>query len=308
LFDLHKYLFERHKNAAGSLHTFDPSFNNKLKIMKKTILITGASSGIGKATAILFQKKGWNVIATMRKPEEERELSTLENVLVTHLDVTDAETITKAVALGIGQFGKIDVLLNNAGYGAYGPLEATPIEKIERQFGTNVIGLLNTTKAVLGHFRQNKSGVIINISSVGGKITFPLGTLYHGTKFAVEGISEALHYEMNAIGVKVRIVEPGMVATDFGGRSFDFNNDETLAEYQGLVQGVFAGFGSAQESASTAASIAEVIYRAATDDSDQLRYPAGKDAEMLLSKRQAENDETFLKDIKNQFATRPAAQ
>lgn len=276
--------------------------------MNKTILITGASSGIGKATALLFQKNGWNVIATMRKPEEERKLSLLENVFVTRLDVTDTDSIAQAVALGIKQFGKIDALLNNAGYGAYGPLEATPLDKIERQFGTNVIGLLNTTKAVLPHFRQNKSGVIINISSMGGKITFPLGTLYHGTKFAVEGLSEALHYEMNAIGVKVKIVEPGMVATDFGGRSFDFNNDESLTEYQSLVQSVFAGFGAAQESASTPADIAEVIYQSATDNSDKLRYPAGKGAEMLLGKRKAEDDDTFLRDVKNQYTQQSVAK
>jgi NADP-dependent 3-hydroxy acid dehydrogenase YdfG len=270
--------------------------------MKKTILITGASSGIGKATAILFQKNGWNVIATMRKTEDGKELLQLQNVLVARLDVTDTSSITNAVTLGIEKFGRIDALLNNAGYGAYGPLEATPVEKIERQFATNVIGLLNTTKGVLAHFRENQSGTIINISSIGGKITFPLGSLYHGTKFAVEGISEALHYEMNAIGVKVKIIEPGMVATDFGGRSFDFNNNETLTEYQGLVQAVFAGFGAAQGSGSTADEIAEVIYRAATDDSAQLRYPAGEDAEALVAKRKTEDDETFLGDIKSQFA------
>lgn len=269
--------------------------------MKKTILITGASSGIGKATAILFQNKGWNVIATMRKPEDERELVKLENVLVTRIDVTDVDSITKAVAQGIEKFGKIDALLNNAGYGAYGPLEATPLDKIERQFSTNVMGVLNTTKAVLEHFRTNKSGVIINISSIGGKITFPLGTLYHGTKFAVEGLSEALHYEMMAIGVKVKIIEPGMVLTDFGGRSFDFNNNESLTEYQGLVQDVFTWFGSVQQSGSPASAIAEVIYSAATDNSDQLRYAAGKDAEMILAKRQAETDDVFITDMRTQI-------
>jgi short-subunit dehydrogenase len=109
------------------------------------------------------------------------------------------------------------------------------MEKIRRQFDVNVIGLLETTKAVLPHFRANKEGIIINISSIGGKITFPLGTLYHGTKFAVEGRSEALSFEMEAIGVKVKIVEPGAIRTDFAGRSSDFNNDESMAEYQDIV-------------------------------------------------------------------------
>lgn len=266
--------------------------------MKKTILITGASSGIGKATAILFHQNDWNVIATMRKPEDEKELGQLENILVTHLDVTDSISITNAVNLGISRFGKIDVLLNNAGYGVYGPLEATSVSKIEQQFATNVLGLLNVTKAVIPHFRKNRSGTIINISSMGGKITFPLGTLYHGTKFAVEGISESLHYEMDAIGVKVKLIEPGMVNTDFSGRSLDFNNDEALTEYQDLIKSVFEQFGTAQQSASPASTIAEVIYEAATDNLEQVRYVAGLDSEVLLDKRNKEEDKSFFSFIK----------
>ena len=196
--------------------------------MNKTILITGASSGIGKETAKFFQSKWWNVIATMRNPENETELKQLENVLVTKLDVLDLNSIDSAISQGINQFGGIDVLLNNAGYGAYGPLEAFSRDKILRQFNTNVIGLLDVTKAVLPHFRQMRKGIIINISSIGGKMTFPLGSLYHGTKFAVEGISESLHYEVEQFGGKVKIIEPGMIATDFGGRSFDFNNEISL--------------------------------------------------------------------------------
>jgi NADP-dependent 3-hydroxy acid dehydrogenase YdfG len=168
----------------------------------KTILITGASSGIGKETAKLFQSKGWNVVATMRNPETETELGELENTLVAKLDVLDPSSIDHAVKEGIARFGQIDVLLNNAGYGAYGVLESFSREQIIRQFDTNVIGLLDVTKALLPHFRSNKSGIIINVSSIGGKMSFPLGTLYHGTKFAVEGISESLRYEVEEFGGK----------------------------------------------------------------------------------------------------------
>ena len=145
--------------------------------MRKTILITGASSGIGKATAKLFQLRGWNVIASMRNPEIETELIELENVHIAKLDVLDLDSIHRTIEDGIQHFGNIDVLVNNAGYGAYGPLESFNRDNIIRQFNTNVIGLLDVTKMVLPHFRQNKKGIIINISSIGGKMTFPLGSL-----------------------------------------------------------------------------------------------------------------------------------
>jgi NADP-dependent 3-hydroxy acid dehydrogenase YdfG len=269
--------------------------------MSSTILITGASSGIGKATAKLFQANGWNVIATMRSPDDEQELNTLDNVLVTRLDVTDSESIETAVNVGLSRFGNIDVLLNNAGYGAYGPLEAFSMERIERQFDTNVIGLLATIKAVIPHFRANAAGCIINISSIGGQITFPLGSLYHGSKFAVEGLSESLHYELGAFGVKVKIVQPGMIKTDFGGRSFDFCNDESMGEYQGTVQKLFAAFGGAGANASEPELVAGVIWQAATDGCDTLRYRAGADAVELLDRRKAESDESFIGGMKTQI-------
>ncbi len=273
--------------------------------MSKTILITGASSGIGKATTKHFQSNGWNVVATMRTPEKEEELTELENVLVTKLDVVDLESTKQAVEAGIELFGKIDVLLNNAGYGAYGLLEAFPRENIVRQFNTNVIGLLDVTRAVLPHFRSNQSGIIINISSIGGKMTFPLGSLYHGTKFAVEGISEALSYETEAIGVTVKIVEPGMIATDFSGRSFDFQNDPELLEYQEIVEKIMQVFATGTGAQpSPPQLVAEVIYDAATDGSDQLRYRAGADAHQLLDARKALGDDVFMQNIKNQFQLR----
>ncbi len=267
----------------------------------KTMLITGASSGIGKATAKHFQAHGWNVIATMRSPDKETELNTLDNVLVTKLDVTDQASIDAAVSEGLARFGAIDVLVNNAGYGAYGPLEAFSMDRIGRQFDTNVIGLLATTKAVLPHMRAAKAGTIVNISSIGGKMTFPLGTLYHGTKFAVEGLSEALHYELEPLGVRVKIVEPGMIKTDFGGRSFDFQNDESLADYQELVGKVFAAFAATGDTASEASVVADVIWTAVTDGTAKLRYTAGEDAAQFMANRKALDDETFIAGIKGQF-------
>jgi len=274
-------------------------FNSKK--MKKTILITGASSGIGKETAKLFQSKGWNVIATMRNPERETELLQLPNVLVTKLDVLDFDSIQKAFAEGIHKFGSIDVLLNNAGYGAYGPLEAFSRDKILRQFNTNVIGLLDVTKTIMPHFRQNKKGIIINISSIGGKMTFPLGSLYHGTKFAVEGISESLNYEVVQFGGQVKIIEPGMIATDFAGRSFDFSNDDSMAEYQNIVAALMTALPVMAQNASPATVVAEVIFEAATDGKNQLRYTAGEDAKILVANRQQYDDATFIGGIKSQF-------
>jgi NAD(P)-dependent dehydrogenase (short-subunit alcohol dehydrogenase family) len=260
----------------------------------KTILITGASTGIGKATALYFQRHDWNVIATMRNPEHGGELQALDHVLVGTLDVTKPDSIHQAVNAGIERFRSIDVLVNNAGFGAYGPLEATSMETVRRQFDTNVIGLLETTKAVIPHFRAQHSGVIVNISSIGGKVTFPLGTLYHGTKFAVEGISESLSYEMQAIGVKVKIVEPGAIKTDFATRSFAFSNDESLTEYQKTVRGLMAAVEPLMANGADPAVVAEVIYKAATDGSDQLRYPAGNDAQPMLDRRRSQDDHTFL--------------
>lgn len=269
--------------------------------MRKAILITGTSSGLGRAAAILFQARGWNVVATMRSPEKEAALAALENVLVTRLDVQDASSIQSAVAAGIARFGRIDALLNNAGYGAYGPLEVTPFEKIRRQFDINVLGLMATTQAVLPHFRANRSGMVLNISSIGGRLAFPLGALYHGTKFAVEGLSEALQYELAPLGIAVKVIEPGGIKTDFAGRSFDFSNDGTIAEYQPLVQSLFSVMGPMMEHASAPETIAEVIYEAATDCTDRLRYAAGTDAVDILGSRAAVDDATFFAGMKARF-------
>jgi NAD(P)-dependent dehydrogenase (short-subunit alcohol dehydrogenase family) len=271
--------------------------------MPQTVLITGASSGIGKASATLFADRGWNVVATMRNPDDGAELAGRDNVLVARLDLLDSDSIAAAVAEGLERFGAIDVLLNNAGYGAYGPLEATSMQVVRRQFDVNLFGLIETIQAVLPSMRAQRSGVIVNVSSVGGRITYPLGTLYHGSKWAVEGVSEALHYELAPLGIRVKIVEPGGVNTDFGGRSFVFTTNPELTDYQPLVDMAAAALEAESPSGNQEPEgVAEVIFTAATDGSMQLRYISGDGAKALLANRySSEQDEQFVAGLRAQF-------
>lgn len=269
--------------------------------MKKTVLITGASSGIGKGTAKYFQEKGWNVVATMRTPENEEELTQLDGVLVTRLDVTDLESIDQAIAKGVEEFGQIDVFVNNAGYGAFGPLESFSREAMLRQVNTNLIGVMDTTRAILPHFRANQSGLIINVSSVGGRVSLPFNSLYHATKFGLEGLTESLVFELSAFGGMAKLIEPGGVATDFLGRSFDFSNDENLTEYQPMMQKMMQAIqnlGADSANKATPADAAEVIYEAATDGSDQIRYLVGADAPGYLSAKFDHTDEVYIANVK----------
>jgi NAD(P)-dependent dehydrogenase (short-subunit alcohol dehydrogenase family) len=263
-----------------------------------TILITGASGGIGQEVVKLFHQRGWNVVATMRSPGKAGELAELPNVLVTKLDVTDADTIDAAVRAGIERFGAIDVLVNNAGYGVYAPLEAISSKTIREQFEVNVFGYLDTIKGVLPHFRQRGEGLIINVSSIGGVITFPMGTLYHGTKFAIEGLSEALSFELREIGVGVKIVQPGDVLTEF---KIETPDSSGLPEYQPLVGRFMDCYAPIKAQGSEPIVIAEAIFTAATDGADRLRYPAGHDAFTKIQNRKDWSEQQFLADMRSQF-------
>ncbi|MER3389622.1 MAG: SDR family oxidoreductase [Microcella sp.] len=272
--------------------------------MTPTVLITGASSGIGRAAAVRFAEEGWNVAATMRNPADAAELAKMDSVLVTRLDVLDRDSIDAAVSAATERFGAIDALVNNAGYGAYGPLETMPMEVLRRQLDVNVLGLLATTQAVLPGMRRRRSGTIVNVSSIGGRMAFPLGTPYHASKWAVEGASEAMHYELRPLGIAVRIVEPGGVATDFGGRSFVASYDDSVEEYLPLT----AMLASALSDDDTPAAgmqpseCADVIWQAATHDGDRMRFIAGAQAEQTLASRyDADREEDFLARSRQQF-------
>jgi NAD(P)-dependent dehydrogenase (short-subunit alcohol dehydrogenase family) len=175
--------------------------------MKKTVLITGTSSGIGKATVLEFAKMGWNVIATQRTHENETDFNMFSNVKIYSLDVTNLESIKHTISQAQKDFGKIDVVVNNAGYGVDGAFEAMSDEIIEKQFNTNVFGLMRVTREAIKHMRPNGGGTIIQISSMGGKITFPLYSIYHATKFAVEGFTESLQYELSQVQLSLVFME-----------------------------------------------------------------------------------------------------
>lgn len=275
--------------------------------MTRTALITGTSTGIGRATALKFQDEGWNVVATMRSTNDAGDLAERSNVLVSRLDVTDSESITSAFAEARERFGSIDVLVNNAGFGAYGPLEVTGMDVVRRQFDTNVIGLLEVTKAALPIMREQGRGVIINISSVGGRMTFPLGSLYHGSKFAVEGISDSLVYELAPLGITVKLIEPGLVDTDFAGRSFALSIDPSGGPYLSTVTPVLTAFSAMQGSGMGAATdVASTIFAAATDGTDQLRYVVGPDAIGTLEARESLDDAAFLGMVRGNFGLVPS--
>jgi NAD(P)-dependent dehydrogenase (short-subunit alcohol dehydrogenase family) len=270
--------------------------------MKQTILITGASTGIGKATALFFADKGWQVAATMRNTDGHDDLASNPNIKLYALDVTDAESVKKAVKAAIEDLGRIDVLLNNAGYGIVGPVETAGEEEILKQFNTNLFGVFRVIQAVLPGMKEQKNGVIINVTSIGGLVAFPFNSLYHTTKFGLDGFSESIKYELKPFGIKVKTVAPGSIATDFATRSLHTTIPEgQKTDYDAAIKKVFDWFQTQINNASQPKLVAEVIYQAATDGTDKLRYLAGKDAEATYAKWKEMDNEAFFTMINSTF-------
>lgn len=264
-----------------------------------TVLVTGASAGLGRAIAKLFQARGWHVVATMRSPDKETELGALERVALLPLDVTDEASIAAAFEAAIGRFGQLDVVVNNAGYGLTGPFETLDPAQIRRQFDTNVFGLMAVCRASIPRFRAQRGGVIVNIASMGGRITFPLYSIYHATKWAVEGFSESLQHELVPFGIRVKVVEPGVIRTDFYGRSADAASTESGSPYDAYAKQVMANMTPGDASGSSAEEVAEVVWRAATDGRWKLRYPAGSDARQILWLRKLTPDWLYTRIVRS---------
>ena len=264
-------------------------------------MITGASSGFGRETAKIFQQQGWNVVATMRSPGNEQELNELENVLVTRLDVQDPESIQNAIKEAIGHFGSIGVLVNNAGFGLMGVFESATPEQIQKQYAVNVFGLMDVTRAVLPLMRRQGSGTIINISSFGGQVGLPFGSLYNSSKFAVEGFSESLSHEVSAFGIVVKVIEPGGVATNFINGLEMIKNE--FPEYNPLMGNFFGRYASttAHLPKATPEDVAQTIYQAATDGKAQLRYIIGEDAQFYIDTKYDNSDPEFIQIMRDRF-------
>jgi len=247
--------------------------------MQQTIFITGASTGLGKATALLFQRKGWNVIATMRNPSKEAELSTLSNVTVLPLDVTDPAQIRSTVQTAIA-LHEIDVVFNNAGYGLIGALEAFTDEQLVKQLDTNLLGVIRVTKAFAPYFREKKKGLFITTTSIGGLLTFPLDSVYHATKWALEGWSESMSFELGLHNIGIKTIAPGGIKTNFAGESLVVARHPA---YEAGLQKLFELMDP--DNFEPVELIADTVYEAATDGKKQLRYVAGVFANQLYNRR-----------------------
>lgn len=262
---------------------------------KKTVLITGSSTGIGRETALYFSEQGWRVIATMRHPEQRRTpLHDIKDIRLLHLDVLDDDSIHRAVQTTVQECGRLDVLVNNAGYAVVGPFETATRTQMERQFDTNVLGLMAVTKEVVPIFRSRQEGVIVNIASIGGRMTFPLFSLYHGTKWAVEGFSESLQYELRPFNIRVKIVEPGLIRTEFYEGSMDYTKGEASSFYERFTERVFKNVNQTAGSGSHPRVVAKTIFGAATDGGFRLRYSIGRNAKPLLTLRRLLPEDLYV--------------
>lgn len=264
--------------------------------MNKVVFITGASSGIGLHTAKLFQSKDWKVAATMRSPEKATELHPIVDLECFRLDVTDVDSIRSAIDATLEKFGRIDVVVNNAGFAVVGPFEAATQEQIERQMQTNVYGVMNVCREILPYFREQRRGTIVNVASMGGRMTFPLYSIYHASKWALEGFSEGLQYEVKEFGIKIKIIEPGPIKTDFYDRSRSLTKKEGLTAYDNFIARAMPNLQRAGETAPDGSVVAETIYEAVTDESWKLRYPVN--SKLILAARRFLPDGLFLPIVK----------
>jgi short-subunit dehydrogenase len=267
----------------------------------KVAIITGSSSGIGHATALLLARNRFHTYATMRNIKNSGDILEIANrerlpLQVIQLDVNDDTSIKNSIEKVISEREKIDVLVNNAGYGLVGAFEDLSIEEIKSQFETNFFGVILLTQQVLPIMRKQKSGTIVNVSSGAGRIGFPGMSAYVSSKFALEGLSESMSYELEPFGIKIVIIEPGVIRTNFkksaimSKKSLD---DSYISPYSSIMQKMDASITSIIEHATPPEEVAKAILHAVTSNNPELRFPVGNDIIMMLEKKKSMSDEDF---------------
>lgn len=271
--------------------------------MARTILITGTSSGYGKAIAELFLDRGWNVIATMRRPDPGVFAASSDRLRVLPLDVTDSDSIGKAIAQGVAAFGAIDVLANNAGIGLASIVEATPDRVVREIFETNTFGVFATCRAIIPHMRQQGGGVIVNVTSSTTIGIMPLVAIYAASKCAVEGFTESLSYELDGFDIRARLVEPGYAPTT----NFSANGGPRMqglipADYQAFAGSCFEKMANYPTPYCTEAEVAEAAFAAATEEGRKIRYPAGADTKLLAELRWTTSEDRYLASMREMFS------
>ena len=272
---------------------------------KSVALVTGASSGIGRATAQRLAALGFTVHAAARRVERMSDLAD-HGIHVESLDVTDDGSMVTVVDKIVSEHGRIDILVNNAGYGSYGAVEDVPIAEARRQFDVNLFGLARLTQLVLPHMRAQRDGYIVNISSMGGKIWEPLGGWYHAAKFAVEGLSDCLRAEVAEFGIKVVVVEPGSITSEWATISAD--NVEAISAdtpYRGQAKLIARGLRKSDTSflASEPEVVAEAIGKAVQRTKPRTRYPVGGGARTFLFAHRVLTDRGFDRFIRLAYRT-----
>ena len=272
--------------------------------MSKVIVITGASSGIGKATAFEFLQKGFKVYACARRVEHMTDIVEF-GASIHPVDITKPEQVEDFIQTVIKEEGKIDVLINNAGFGLYGAVEDITLDQARNQYEVNIFGLAHITKCVLPYMREQKSGRIINISSVGGKVYTPLGAWYHSTKHALEGWSDCLRLELKQFGIKVVLIEPGVIQTGFGDVMADsIKNTSGSGNYQKMAESMIAladdNYNSNGKS-SNPTVVGKAIFKAATASNPKTRYAVGYMAKLALFGRRFLGDKLFDKVLLSQL-------
>jgi NAD(P)-dependent dehydrogenase (short-subunit alcohol dehydrogenase family) len=274
-----------------------------LLLKDKVAVVTGSTRGIGFAIAKEFAENNGaaTIVCSRIKEQAERAIKQISGgkVFAAEIDVTTDISVKKFMQQILSKFGRIDILVNNAGYGLNGAFEDLSMDEIKAQYETNVFGLVRTTQAVLPIMRRQKSGTIVNISSGAGRFGFPGSSAYVSTKFAVEGLSESMSYELEPFGIKVVIVEPGVIRTNFvDGMVVAKKSQDPNSPYSQITQKIATGFEEMMKNASSPDLVAKVVLNAITDENPSLRYLAGSDVETWLGGKRKMADEEFYKVMK----------